>query len=139
MELVKVTVLTKYASLKKVHVRLHVSMFIERRNCKGMLVIYGCTTSPTLCCARVAKFQLKVATSAGYVTPEKLPPTNDAAALHSKRTYHQVQVWRGNNMAPEDWGWKACSVGLQPIRMTQPAAPEGLLKIIRCNCSGKCM
>ncbi len=138
----KVTILTKYTSLRK-----STSVFmspcsskedIEKAGEEAMPVIYGCTTSPTLCCARVSKFQLKVATSAGYVTPEKLPPTTDAAALHSHRTYHQVQVWRGNNMAPDGWGWRVSSAGRLPIRMTQPAAPERLLKIIRCNCSGKC-
>ena len=104
-----------------------------------MLVIYGSTTtSANLNEARVAKFQLKVATSAGFVPPEKLPPTDNAAAYHSHRTYPQVQAWRGNDISPEEWGWKKSPYGLVPIRMTQPAAPERLISIIRCNCSGKC-
>jgi len=138
----KVTVLTQYTAIQK-----YSSVFmspssskdnIEKAGEQAMLVIYGSTTTPNLNAARVAKFQLKVATSAGFVPPEKLPPTNDAAACHSHRTYHQVQAWRGNDISPKDWGWKKSPTGLVPIRMTRPAAPERLISIIRCNCSGKC-
>lgn len=97
-----------------------------------------CTTSPNLTDARVAKFQQRVATAAGYVAPEKLPPTQDAARFHHYRTYHQVQEWCGNTLAPDEWGWAVSVNGLVPVKMTQPAAPEKLLKIIRCNCSGNC-
>jgi len=138
----KVTVLTKYAALQK-STSIFMSPYsskndIEKAGEDALLVIYGCTASTSLSSARVAKFQMKVMTSAGYVPPEKLPPTNDAAAFHSHRTYHQVQGWCGNNISPEDWGWIASSTGLVPIKMTLPAAPECLLKIIRCNCGGKC-
>ncbi len=138
----KATVLTKYAALK-----ISTAVFmspsstkeaIELAGAEALLVIYGSKTAPSLDSARVMKFQLKVATSAGYVPPEKLPPTNNAAVFHSYRTYHQVQAWRGNDMSPEDWGWRSSSTCLVPVRMTQPAAPEKLLRIIRCNCGGKC-
>ena len=138
----KVTVLTKYTALQK-----SASVFISPSSSKeeiekagedAMLVIYGSSTSLTLTAARVAKFLQKVATSTGFVSPEKLPPTNDASTLHSYRTYHQVQVWQGNDILPEDWGWKKSPAGLVPTQMTQLAAPEQLLTIIRCNCSGKC-
>ncbi len=68
----KVTVLTKYASLKP-----YTSVFmatsssrkdIEKAGEDAPLVIYG-SSSSSLCAARVSKFQLKVATSAGYVHP----------------------------------------------------------------------
>ena len=84
------------------------------------------------------KFQVKVVTSAGYVPPGRLPPTTDAAAFDSQRTYHQVQAWCGNDLPAEDWGWVSSSDGLAPIRMSQPAAPEQLLRTIRCNCGGNC-
>lgn len=48
----------------------------------ALLEIYGCQRSSTLNSARVVRFQEKVAT-AGYVPPEKLPPTSDAASFHS--------------------------------------------------------
>jgi hypothetical protein len=138
----KVTVLSKYAALKEsISVFMSPSSLkedIEKAGEEALLVIYGCTASLSLNSARVAKFMQKVATATQYVSPEKLPPTCDAAAFHSHRTYHQVQAWRGNDISPNDWGWKASSAGLVPIRMTQPAAPERLLKIMRCNCNGKC-
>ena len=112
--------------------------FIQQAGEDAMLEIYGCATSPSLNAARATKFLMQVATSTQYVSPEKLPPTSDAASFHSQRTYHQVQAWRGNNISSEVWGWKATPTGLAPIRMTQPAAPERLLKIIRCNCGGQC-
>lgn len=138
----KVTVLTKYTALNKsAAVFMSPSSSkqdIEQAGEDAMLEIYGCTTSLSLNAARVTKFLLKVATSTQYVSPEKLPPTNEAAAFHSHRTYHQVQRWLGNDIASDVWGWKTTPAGLVPIRMTQPAAPEQLLKVIRCNCGGQC-
>ena len=73
-----------------------------------------------------------------YVAPEKLPSTTDATSCHSYRTYHQVQAWRGNDLPPVDWRWANSPNGLVPIRMDLPAAPEQLLKTIRCNCTDRC-
>ena len=105
---------------------------------KALLEIYGTPKSPDLNAARVDKFQVKVANSPVYVAPEKLPPTTNAASFHSYRTYHQVQAWRGNDLSPLDWGWQESPNGFIPIRMDQPAAPEQLLKTIKCNCTGRC-
>jgi len=138
----KVTVLKKYAALKNsTYIFMSPSSSkeaIEKAGEKALLVIYGCPTSPNLNSARVKKFQVMVATSAGYVPPEKLPPTTEAASHHSHRTYHQVQAWRENDVSSELWGWLASSAGLVPVRMAQPAAPERLLTTIRCNCGGRC-
>jgi hypothetical protein len=138
----KSTVLTKYNTLQHSATTfmspLSSKQDIEKAGEEALLVIYGCTSSPNLNAARVVKFQLKVATSAGYVSPEKLPPTCDAAVFHSLRTYHQVQEWRGNSTNPVDWGWVKSGSGLVPIRMEKAAAPESLIKIIRCNCGGNC-
>ena len=86
----KVTVLAKHAALQK---SADVFMLptsskkdIETAGEEALLVIYGCTSSVTLDAARVTKFLQKVATSTQYVSPEKLPPTSDAAAFHSYRT-----------------------------------------------------
>ena len=104
---------------------------------KARLLVYA-STSQDLSGARVKKFQVKVATSAGIVPPEKLPPTTDAASFHSLRVYHQVQAWRGVNLPPENWGWELKRSGFYPIKLTKPAAPDQLLKIVRCSCGGKC-
>lgn len=51
-----------------------------------------------------------------------LPPTENAAKQHSRRTYHQVQQWLGN----EQWGWKRVGDTLEPITMEDLPAPEVL-------------
>lgn len=138
----KVSVLKKYAELERCS-----SIFmspssskaeIERAGEDALLIIYGCTTSLTLDSARVDKFQQKVATATQYVSPEKLPPTSDAAIFHSHRAYHQVQAWCGNDLPAEEWGWTTSPSGLYPVKMSQPPAPDRLLKIMRCNCAGNC-
>ena len=138
----KVTVLKKYIALKS-----HVATFMNQASSKerikeagekALLEIYGCPSLQSIDAARVEKFQMKVAASSGYVAPEKLPPTSDAASFHSYRTYHQVQTWRGNDLSPVEWGWSATPNGLVPIKMVKSAAPEPLLRTIRCNCSDRC-
>ena len=52
---------------------------------------------------RLQIVQTKLATAAGYVPPEKLPPTSDAARSHSHRVFLQVQAWKGNGLSPEEW------------------------------------
>ena len=127
------TVLSKYAALSRA-----VDVFVSANSSKGdieklgekaILVIYGCTSSLTLNDTRVARFLQRVATSTQYVSPEKLPPTSDAAALHSHRTYHQVQTWYGRDIPAGEWGWKQSPTGLVPIRMNQAAAPETCMNL----------
>lgn len=72
-----------------------------------------------------------------------LPPTENAAKQHSRRTYHQVQLWLGNELPPQEWGWKREGDVLVPITTEDTPAPEVLLKTIFCRCtkdcgSGKC-
>ena len=137
----KGTVLSKYADLHEFsHVFASPSSSqeqIKQGGEKALLIVYG-SSADDLNAARVEKFQVKVATSSGIVPPEKLPPTSDAASQHSLRVYHQVQAWRGNDLPPQNMGWNKTSTGFKPIAMTKSAAPEALLRIIRCNCSGKC-
>ena len=59
-----------------------------------------------------------------------LPPTSDAARMHSFRVYLQVQLWYGRDMDPLKWGWEMKAGNLQPIGSERPAAPPRLLKII---------
>ncbi|KAK3713858.1 hypothetical protein QZH41_001887 [Actinostola sp. cb2023] len=83
----EVTVLKKHAALKNsTYIFMSPSSSkeaIEKAGEESLLVIYGCPTSPNLNSARVETFQVKVATSAGYVQPEKLPPTTEAASHQS--------------------------------------------------------
>lgn len=67
-----------------------------------------------------------------------LPPTSASATQHLFRVYYQVQTWQGNELNPEDWGWKLINNTLEPIRTLLPPAPEKLLNIIFCNCKKGC-
>lgn len=67
-----------------------------------------------------------------------LPPTVDAAFGHFKRVYLQIQTWLGREILPEEWGWKyECGI-LMPQTMTQPPAPDALIKMIFCTCKTGC-
>lgn len=56
-----------------------------------------------------------------------LPPTTDAAFEHLKRVYLQIQVWLGNDVVIENWGWKYSNNMYIPITMNQLPAPDNLL------------
>ena len=77
-------------------------------------------------------------TSKTAITPDSLPPTSDASAYHSYRAYHQVQVWRGQDIPPLSWGWKILNNKMVPIAMKQAPAPSNLLKVVRCGCKTGC-
>ena len=61
---------------------------------------YESTTELSLKSLRYCIFHTKVATATTSVTPETLPPTSNAAILHSYRTYHQTQLWKGESIDP---------------------------------------
>jgi hypothetical protein len=115
---------------------------VECAGNKAIATLYGCMFGSDLNFKRASKFTEKVSTSSCYLPPERLPPTTDAARFHSQRVYLQVQAWLGNAMEATEWGWmlqtgRHGSV-LKPRRMEKAAAPASLLKMVRCNCSGKC-
>ena len=96
---------------------------------------YGVALSKT----RVYRYnkQAKV----GTIKPESLPPTDSAAAQHSLRAYLQLQDWcnlKSMSRDPLSYGWFLSPFGYEPILMTEPMAPENLLKFITCNCKGNC-
>ena len=49
----------------------------------------------------------KVATTKGYVKPERLPPTTSAVKFHCRRTCLQVMQWMSKSDAlnSTEWGW----------------------------------
>ncbi|KAI4476357.1 hypothetical protein M0804_013672 [Polistes exclamans] len=67
-----------------------------------------------------------------------LPPTSASAIQHLYRVYYQVQTRLGNQLNPEDWGWKLIDNTLEPIKTLLPPAPEKLLNTIFCNCKKGC-
>lgn len=67
-----------------------------------------------------------------------LPPTSASACQHLYRVYYQVQLWLGNELNLEDWGWKFIDNTLELIKTLLPPAPEKLLNTIFCNCKKGC-
>ena len=136
----KVSVLNKYREMETC-VDVFMSPSSSQAEIKtagevAFLITYGCSPSTSLDLERANRFQQKVATATQYVSPEKLPPTSDAATFHSYRVYHQVQAWCGNELPVEAWGWTNSPSGFYPVKMSQAPAPDRLLKIVRYNCGG---
>ncbi|GFY41262.1 uncharacterized protein TNIN_343811 [Trichonephila inaurata madagascariensis] len=67
-----------------------------------------------------------------------LPPTNAAAHQHINRVYYQVQIWLGNDLDPQKWGWILRNEFLEPITTVLSPAPDELLNTIFCNCKNGC-
>ena len=87
---------------------------------------------------RYRLFHKRVVTATTAIVPESLPPTSNAAMFHSYRTYHQTQVWRGENMDPLGWGFLIQKGRMMPVTMTEAPAPPNLLKVVRCGCKTGC-
>jgi 5'-3' exonuclease len=104
---------------------------IEQVGNQAIATVYGCKHCSDLNLKRASRFIEKVASSSGYLPPERLPPTSDAARFHSQRVYLQVRAWLGNKFDATKWGWVLCKIQhesvLKPHRMDQAAA-SALLK-----------
>lgn len=102
-----------------------------------ILTMYGAKTTKCLNELRYKRF-IALASKNKSVQLNSLPPTEDAAKQHIKRVYLQVQQWKNNSsIPPEEWGWRRENY-LKPIKMTQPAAPDNVLKLIFCSCKTGC-
>ena len=100
--------------------------------------IYRCPGTP-LSTIRLTQFNRQ--SKAGIIRPESLSPTDSAALQHSMRAYLQIQDWlvlQSMSLKPEEYGWTCGRFGYEPIFMTEPVAPENLLKFVSCNCKGDC-
>ncbi|GBN67101.1 hypothetical protein AVEN_32887-1 [Araneus ventricosus] len=72
----------------------------------------------------------------------RLPPNTDVAQLHAMRSYHQLQIWLGNEKDSLKWGWMHNPSGLFPKKSEKDPAPESLLQCISCTrkkgCTNAC-
>ena len=66
-----------------------------------------------------------------------LSPANDAAKQHSYRAFRTVQQWIGNNLSPEEWGWKMSNETLVPKEREKVFAPDKFLNMVSCGCKTK--
>lgn len=103
-----------------------------------LLALYGATKAEKDLNQFRYKCFIKDAAKAKKVNLAQLPPSEDAANLHFKRVYYQVQTWLDNPLRAEDWGWKHENSGMSPMTMTQEPAPSELLQMIFCSCKTRC-
>ena len=144
--------ISKGAALKKLtadqQLKLHAETFLkESTKCdivaagEGALVsLYGGIQIENLNLLRFRKFAIRVMTSSSFVQVCTLPPTSSSAKYHSMRVYHQVQEWTkpDNTLQPKDWGWSLVQNRLLPKKTDLPAAPDNLLKMVKCSCKQNC-
>lgn len=101
------------------------------------IIMYGGKKPDSLNCLRHAKFMEMATTSKSALDPQKLPPTERAGYYHSLRVHLQIMLWRdliGNDLDPQQWGWKLEGNKLVPLMTDLTPAPENLLKFVRCKC-----
>lgn len=113
---------------------------IEDAGCKAMIALFSGKPGDNLSAMRYSSLCKKVGSAKTFVTPERLPPTSSATKYHALRSYLQVMLWmdKGGAMDTTEWGWESQSNSLVPVMMDTAPAPEALLKMIHCNCTGGC-
>ena len=111
----------------------------EEVGTKGIAIfcnLYGGREDLSLNQLRYIRYQKMVARCSN-IEPERLPPTERAAHYHSLRVYLQVIQWDelDNKCCNAlDWGWKIRKGIMHPVMTDLAAAPENVLKLIRCKC-----
>lgn len=73
--------------------------------------------------------------------PERLPPTESAAHMHSYRVHLQVMQWKllttNVNVRADDWGWQLVDGQYMPVATNMDVAPPDILNVVRCKCSAE--
>ena len=107
---------------------------------KAMVLLFSGKGADALTVLRHTILTQKVVSAVSFVSPERLPPTEEATKHHSLRAYFQIMTWMGEeaDLEPTDWGWKAEANQFLPVMNEMNAAPDSLLKVVRCNCTTGC-
>lgn len=107
---------------------------------EAITCLYGGRAGEGLDTLRHRRFCEKVSASTSSVQVHSLPPTSASASYHSARVYFQIHEWidEQDGLDPEEWGWVRVQDRLEPRMMDLPAAPEDLLKVVRCGCKTDC-
>jgi len=74
------------------------------------------------------------ATSTHVVVPERLPPTEEAAAYHIFRARLQIMHWKyltTLGFDTQEWGWRLCDGRCSPVTTD---ALDDILNIVRSKC-----
>lgn len=106
----------------------------------ALVSLYGGKDGDTLDNLRYRRYCERVCSKGRKIEPQNLPPTSAAGKFHSFRVFLQVKQWQGydEDMCLEDWGWKIVEDQVIPETTDLNAAPDNLLKMIRCNCASDC-
>lgn len=106
---------------------------------RALVLLYNGRCGENLDQLRHRLFCSKVAVGTTFIQVHSLPPTSAATKYHSQRVYLQVHQWMGiDTMLPVEWGWKIEDGLYVPLMTDLPAAPDKLLKVIRCTCKENC-
>ena len=110
---------------------------ISKAGTRLFVITYGGKQEDSLNSLRYIKFMEMVSSSKASLDPQKLPPTERAAHYHSLRVHLQVIIWKklsNNRLNPKQWGWKLEGSAFTPTMTDLNAAPDNLLKFVRCKC-----
>eukprot|EP00116_Pleurobrachia_bachei_P000625 sb/3460887/ len=88
--------------------------------------------------AKLFKVRCNSKISKRQVSLDRLPPTIDAAHLHSERAFLTIQEWEGNPLEPEGYGWILEDGMLEPLPMRQKPGPHFLMDVKMCGCTTGC-
>lgn len=89
---------------------------------------------------RYQHFMKAAATSKTTIKPQTFPPTENAVNYHFLRIHLQVIEWKtlmNIQLNPLEWGWKSSNGTYDPVMTDLNAAPDNILRLIRCNCKSK--
>ena len=111
---------------------------IGKASVRLFVILFGGKQEDSLNFLRYVKF-MEMVSSNEAIDPQKLPPTERAAHFHSLRVHLQLMLWKkltheDLQLDPEQWGWKLDGTALTPVMTDMAAAPENLLKFVRCKC-----
>ncbi|GBM10031.1 hypothetical protein AVEN_24013-1 [Araneus ventricosus] len=80
-------------------------------------------------------FNQLVGQASSAIHLSKLPPNTVAAHQHCRRTFHQVQTWKGECFNPLSWGRKLVNKSLTPIYIIKGLKPAKIVSLITCGCN----
>jgi len=99
--------------------------------------MYGGKATDNLNSLRYTSYYHLTTSSNCAVSPERLPPTRNAAKFHIFRAHLQALQWMtlmSTTAEPTDWDWKLCNGKFMPITTDSPVAPDNILNVVRCKC-----
>ena len=85
-----------------------------------LLMLTGGVREKTLEELRYCQYTRKLDTAKKVLSLKMLCPTSDAASLHVKRVYYQIQAWKcRTDLQLSEWGWMLKNDFVLPVPMTK--------------------